>query len=177
MQNEDFMRRPPSRVHYRPVPALLVVPPGAVRATHNLLQRAGDREACAFWYGERDGHVSRVLSVRSPEQASSRGNYHVEAEAMSQLVRDLPGSWRPLAQIHSHPGIDTEHSRYDDRMVSSRKILSIVFPAYGLPIKPWPIGLGVHEWQDEYWHLLTPDQTENRLALDTDIDVDVRDFR
>jgi hypothetical protein len=177
MQDEDCLPRPPSPRPYQPTSAVLVVSPATVKATRNLLQRAGRNEACVFWYGERHGEISRVLSVRAPAQKSFRGNYHVEPDSMSRMVRDLPESWRPLAQIHSHPGLDAEHSRYDDRMMSSRKILSIVFPVYGASTAPWPRGLGVHEWQIDYWHMLSPQQIQARLSLQEIDDLDVRDFR
>lgn len=177
MQDEDFLRRPPPSRPYLPTSAVLHISPGAVKATCELLQKAGRSEACVFWYGERDGELWHVRSVRSPVQTSYRGNYHVEPDAMSQMVRDLPDGWRPLSQIHSHPGIGTEHSRYDDRMVSSRKILSIVFPLYGKPVGKWPDGLGVHEWQIDYWHMLSPEQVRARLSLREAENLEVRDFR
>ncbi|WP_245484112.1 Mov34/MPN/PAD-1 family protein [Rhizobium ruizarguesonis] len=96
---------------------------------------------------------------------------------MSAMVRDMPEDWRPLAQIHSHPGFDTEHSRYDDVMTSSRKILSVVFPAYGKLVASWPDGLGVHEWQVDYWHMLSAQQVKTRLCLEGVDSVDMRDFR
>lgn len=177
MEDEDFVRRPAALRPYAPTSDMLNLAPQVVKATRDLLQRAGQRESCVFWYGERNGQSAQVRSVRAPAQQSFRGNYHVEAEAMSQMVRDMPPNWRPLAQIHSHPGLDTEHSRYDDRMMSSRKVLSIVFPVYGVPAAPWPSGLGVHEWQIDYWHMLTPQQVGARLSLQEADGLDVRDFR
>ncbi|WOS66962.1 MULTISPECIES: Mov34/MPN/PAD-1 family protein [Sinorhizobium] len=176
MEDEDLLRRPPAPRPYVPSNALLLVPPQAVLATRQLLQRAGRREACVFWYGDRDD-VSVVRSVRAPVQQSFRGNYHVEPEAMSQMVHNLDANWRPLAQVHSHPGLNTEHSRYDDKMMSSRKVLSIVFPLYGVQAAPWPSGLGIHEWQIDYWHMLTPAEVDGRLALHQASALDVRDFR
>ena len=177
MSDEDRLRRPPAPRPYKATSAVLKIPPAAVEATHSLLLRAGQCEACVFWYGERGDDVSRVRSVRAPAQTGSWGNYHVEPASMSDMTRDLPDGWRPLAQIHSHPGFGTEHSRYDDQMVSSRRILSIVFPVYGAPMQPWPSGLGVHEWQIDYWHMLSPMQVKARLSLELFGDLDVRDFR
>lgn len=177
MQDEDFLRRPPPPRSYSPTSAVLSLSAGAVGATHSLLQRAGRNEACVFWYGERHGDNAYVLSVRCPAQVSTWGNYHVEPEAMSEMVRDLPDTWRPLAQIHSHPGVNVEHSRYDDAMVSSRRILSIVFPAYGKLAANWPSEIGVHEWQTDYWHMLSAAQASARLHVQPSGDVEVRDFR
>ena len=177
MLDEFLLRRPPAPRPYNLSSAKLTVSPSAVQATHDLLQRAGRSEACIFWYGERECEMSRVCSVRAPVQTSSFGHYHIEPEDLSQMVRDLPDHWRPLAQIHCHPGRNTEHSRYDDLMVSSRKMLSIVFPNFGAHNASWPAGLGVHEWQIDYWHMLTPPQVRARLCLHDIGDLEIRDFR
>jgi hypothetical protein len=177
MQDDDPMRRPRAPRPYVLTPAILYVQRAAVRATQDLLRLGGNNEACVFWYGERRGESSYVRSVRAPMQKSTRGNYHVEPEAMSAMVRDLPDIWRPLAQIHSHPGLNTEHSRYDDALISSRKVVSLVFPLYGRSSAPWPDGVGVHEWQIDYWQMLPPDQTERRLSVVDSDDFEVRDFR
>lgn len=177
MQYSQSLWRPRPRMPYKPGSAVLIVSSDAVAATHDLLQKAGRNEACVFWYGERGSEISQVYSVRAPQQQSNRGNYHVEPENMGEMVRSLPDGWRPLAQIHSHPGHGTEHSTYDDKMISSRNILSIVFPFYGKRASPWPSGIGVHEWQAEYWHMLTPRQVLTRLRLGEQKGLDIRDFR
>ncbi|WP_156936441.1 Mov34/MPN/PAD-1 family protein [Mesorhizobium sp. LNJC394B00] len=177
MQDEYLLWRDPAPGPYVPIGSVLRLPPTAISATRELLQREGRRESCVFWYGERDGDTALVRSVRAPTQRSMPGNYHVEPDAISEMVRDLPEGWKPLAQIHSHPGMGTEHSRYDDRMISSRRILSIVFPIYGVPAAPWPQGIGVHEWQNDYWHMLSPGQVHGRLEVIAAPAVDRRDFR
>lgn len=177
MEDEDFLRRPPAPSPYAIGSGLLQIPPSAIAATRFLLQRAGRREACVFWYGDRSGDISIVRSVRAPRQRCMPGNYHVEPEWMSDLVRSMPDGWRPLAQIHSHPGVNTEHSRYDDRMISSKKLLSLVFPTYGTALAPWPRGVGVHEWQADYWHMLKPVEVDRRVTLVSDFSVEVKDLR
>ncbi|MDW9819528.1 hypothetical protein GOB25_31780 [Sinorhizobium meliloti] len=62
-------------------------------------------------------------------------------------------------------------------MISSRNILSIVFPFYGNSATLWPDGLGVHEWQNHYWHMLSAQLVEARLALRPASVLEVRDFR
>lgn len=177
MQDEYLLRRAPAPSPYVPSRFVLQLPPTAISATREMLQRAGRREACVFWYGDRSGDIATVRSVRAPRQRSMPGNYHVEADAMSELVHDLPDGWKPLAQIHSHPGANTEHSRYDDAMISSRRILSLVFPAYGTQTAAWPQGIGVHEWQNDYWHMLAPRQVQDRLFVMPGPALDTRDFR
>jgi len=61
-------------------------------------------------------------------------------------------------------------------MASSRKSLSLVFPAYGKWTAPFPQGVGVHEWQSDYWHLLD-ERTATRRVVTINGDVKVDDFR
>ena len=95
----------------------------------------------------------------------SWGNYSVSTEALTAIVQGLPDGFKPLAQIHSHPHAGVEHSRYDDRLTSSKKALSIVFPHYGRYRGSFPVGLGVHEWQDGYWHLLAAAEAAQRVVI------------
>ena len=139
MQNEDDLPRDPPNEAYRPSESSLIVPANALRATLELLESAGRRESCVFWYGPRGVPNSKVAGVLSPPQIMTWGNYHVGPAGMSEMVALVPDEWRPLAQIHSHPGHMVEHSRYDDRMVSTKRVLSIVFPTYGRSGRPWPV--------------------------------------
>ena len=154
MQNEDDLPRDLPAQIYKSTGHELILPVNALRSTLAMLARVGTRESSVFWYGHRGEVSSKVAGVFSPRQHMTRGNYHVGPDAMSEMVALVPDGWRPLAQIHSHPGTMVEHSRYDDRMVSSRRALSIVFPNYGRFTKPWPIGVGIHEFHGGYWHLL-----------------------
>lgn len=176
LSDEDIWRPGPPRP-YRPTQACLYVPLNAVEETILSLRRAGRLESSVFWYGPRDKDVATVAAVLTPRQVMARGNYHVNAAAMSEMVREVDDDWRPLAQIHSHPGRNVEHSTYDDRMASSRKALSIVFPFYGHWSGPWASGIGVHEWQDDYWHLLSEQDAARRVRIATASPLISRDFR
>lgn len=166
MDDEELLPRPPPAISYRPSQAVLRLPPEAVRGTHALLQRGGPHESGALWYGPRTQDGSgEVKLVVAPRQRMSRFNYHIEAEAVAEIVRQLPPDWRPLAQVHSHPGHWVEHSRYDDRMAMSKRALSIVFPFYGRDLPaPFPTAIGVHEFQSDYWHLLEGTVARSRVA-------------
>jgi hypothetical protein len=117
MDDEGFLRRPPVPRPYVPHDRILAVPESALRATLALLQQAGSRESGVFWYGLRHETGSgTVQAVIAPRQAMSRGNYHVSPAAMSEMVGSLhEHNWKPLAQIHSHPGRGVEHSRTTTR--------------------------------------------------------------
>jgi hypothetical protein len=81
------------------------------------------------------------------------------------MVRRLKPGWKPIAQIHSHPGDNVEHSVYDDRMAISIKALSLVVPRYGHWSGTFPECIGVHEWQNNHWHLLSMDDSRARIRL------------
>ncbi|MEA2908972.1 MAG: hypothetical protein QOJ15_1053 [Bradyrhizobium sp.] len=179
MDDEALLRRPPAPQPYAPHDIVLSVPTSAVQTTLSLLQRAGPRESGVFWYGPRDATGrGLVQAVIAPHQAMSRGNYHVSAAAMSAMVGLLTEeSWKPLAQIHSHPGSGVEHSRYDDKMIASTRAVSIVFPFYGRWTGPWPHGIGIHECQNDYWHLLGPDHGAHRVQLTPEPHIMTEDLR
>jgi len=177
MESEDELMRPRPSRPYQPSNLRLRLPESALRATLALLQRAGARESGLFWYGHRDDSGNgRVAYVAAPRQLMTWGNYHVPPDALSEVVRGLNDGWSPLAQVHSHPGPRVEHSRYDDRMVSTRKALSLVFPSYGRVTSAFPTGIGVHEFQNDYWHLLDAQNASRRVVL-CGGDVKVDDFR
>lgn len=168
MVDEDSLPRPPSPTAYRPGASVLRLPRAGLEATHALLQRAGAHESGLFWYGPKftdgSGHVQLVVA---PRQRMARFNYHIAPEAVAEIVRQLPEDWRPLAQVHSHPGRGVEHSRYDDRMAMSRRALSVVFPHYGAGNgATFPAGIGVHEYQDDYWHLLSDAHALARIVIE-----------
>jgi len=149
----------------------------ALEASVSLLQRAGRRESGVLWYGTRDTSGSGIVKyVVAPPQTMAPRNYHVAADALTEIVSRLPDDWKALAQVHSHPGIRVEHSRYDDRMASSRRALSLVFPLYGNLREPFPTGIGIHEFQIDYWHLLD-DATASQRVVICDGSVKIEDLR
>lgn len=177
MDAEDDLLRPAPKRPYAATNRVLKIPADGIRATLTLLQRAGRRESGLFWYGLRDAAGNGVVQhIAAPRQRMTWGNYHVPPDALAEIVHRLPDGQKPLAQIHSHPGLRVEHSNYDDKMLSSRRILSLVFPSYGRPALPFPRGVGVHEWQTDYWYLLD-DESAGRRTVVTDGAVTVEDLR
>jgi hypothetical protein len=168
--------RPAPLVPYVFTAGKLRVPHRALAATYGLLAASGALESCVFWYGIRDGQNGVVTAVRAPAQRSARFNYHIDEAALSRMAATLGDDLRPLAQVHSHPGRHVEHSLYDDQMASSRRALSLVFPLYGRNAAAGLDGIGVHEWQHGYWHLLDPAIAASRVVL-VDGPVSVEDLR
>lgn len=165
--DEELLKRPPPARPYRPGAAVLDLPREGLLGTLALLQRAGPRESGAIWYGDRHADGGGLVRlVVAPRQAMRRGNYEIPADAVAEIVHQLPDGWGPLAQVHSHPGVWVEHSRYDDAMALSQRALSLVFPMYGrYPPTSFPVGVGVHERQDRYWHLLPDDAAARRVRV------------
>jgi hypothetical protein len=177
MDSEDDLRRPRAPRPYSESGLRLEVPEQALSSTLRLLQDAGRRESGLFWYGTRDDAGNgRVQYVVAPRQRMAPRNYAVATEALSEIVHQLPDGLKPLAQVHSHPGRFVEHSRYDDEMASSKKALSLVFPFYGHAAGAFLEGIGVHEFQIDYWHYLAPDVAARRVVSCVG-NVKVDDFR
>lgn len=102
----------------------------------------------------------------------------VPGQAMVQVAQlARPHGWTVVGAIHSHPGLNVEHSTYDDEMTPSRKAVSLVVPQYGHWTGPWPRGLGVHEYFEKYWHLLTDEQARKRVHLSDAAQVPAFDLR
>lgn len=166
VENKGILERPKPSAPYRPVQSCLTVPALAISETLALLKREGQRESCVFWFGPRDaGGDGSIAYVIAPKQLMNPLNYSVPTASMTEMSRRLRPGWRPLAQIHSHPGSDVEHSNYDDEMASSRNALSLVIPCYGWWSSSFPDQIGVHEWQNDYWHLLNSVQAHRRVKL------------
>jgi hypothetical protein len=176
--NEDVFRRPPATPYWL-TEGQLRVPRQALALTLEHFGRAGRLEMCCFWYGPGSTtDPQRVSAVVIPRQHQSWGNYHVSADAMQRIHAQVgPLRLVNLAQIHSHPGVRVEHSRYDDRMANSRRALSLVVPHYGRWQGVWPQGIGVHEFQADYWHLLSELDAGRRVILTDDSGVRLIDCR
>jgi len=180
--DESLLWRPPPVIPYVRNGLVLTVPQGVINLTMRVFQQyAGHRvESACFWYGTRDdtGH-GRVAAVAVPRQYNHWGHYRVEADGVTAMAgATRPHGWKNLSQLHTHPGPAVEHSRYDDAHANSRRALSLVFPLYGLWRGKWPEGVGIHEFQNEYWHLLTTAHGADRVRIDpTDLKAQLVDTR
>lgn len=168
-ESESMLRRPPPTTPYRLPPRRLEISQAVVDATMAAFQLGFHRqvEMCCFWYGVTLAEQQdRVTTVVIPPQLNSWGNYQVPQVAISKVFQAMrPLGLKNLAQLHSHPGSAVEHSRYDDQMANSRKALSLVLPRYGQTGSRIGASWGVHEFQNDYWHLLTAPQVSTRITL------------
>lgn len=151
---------------------VMLVQKETIRNTCELFARHGCRgeEAVAYWYGIEcaDGRISAVLSVAAPPAECSRGSYAVGRSEMARMGRAMRSqSMVSLAQFHTHPGRDTEHSQYDDlNAISARDgFLSLVAPWYGRGLDAALEGVTVHEAWNGRWHMLEGDAHRERIAV------------
>jgi len=179
--DEDWFRRPAPLAPYNLPDCKLLLPQTCLDLSLATFEdcRKLRQEAACFWYGTRDQAGNGVVeALVVPAQSNRRGNYHVSAEAMGEVAsRTRPLGWKNLAQVHTHPGSNVEHSRYDDENASSRRALSVVFPFYGNWGLSWPTGVGVHECQDGYWHLLPAAEASMRVVITATSTIELMDLR
>jgi hypothetical protein len=166
--NEDSFegRREPIKPYTKPQ-TVLHVPLKAMELTISMLRQYVRLESACFWYGLRDSAENGIVkAVVAPLQANRWGNYQISSASVSAMsAATSSAGWVCLAQVHSHPGSFVEHSSYDDEHASSQRILSIVIPNYGRWCGRWPIGIGVHECQNDYWYQLSDADAATRVHL------------
>lgn len=154
-----------------PAPEHLIVTDETWRATRALFGRYAysEVEAGLYWYGARSAEAATVSFIGVPEQVNRRTNFDVEAESLAILTRRVPEPLVVVAQLHTHPGTDTNHSPWDDERAVSRKIFSLVLPYYGNHATLEQAA--VHEYVDSQWcRLNQPEAASRIIRLPTLID-------
>jgi hypothetical protein len=142
--------------------------PHAVAAAFANAAYAG-HEAGALLYGIRAagaGAADVVHALVIPDQVGRRASYRIPAGSIAAASAATRASgWVTLGQVHSHPGDNVEHSWYDDRHAVSSRAVSFVLPRYGDEACDWLTCAGIHAYQDDWWHLLTPAQAAARVSF------------
>ena len=122
-------------------------------------------EAGCFWYGLRDGSSAIASVVGIPRQQNSPWNFEIDADDLANLMEAASRQGLSLvAQLHTHPGVDTNHSPYDDSRIVSRKIYSVVLPHYGRD--QWqPRLVGVHQFDVNRWRRLAEPEVLSAIGF------------
>lgn len=179
MNDESILWRPRPPSIYQPMGKVLTVPGQMLIQTAETLRAFGRLEAACLWLGtldERGNAGARALVV--PAQVNRQRNYSVPGSSMlavAELARRF--DWTVVGAVHSHPGGSVEHSSYDDEMTPSRRAVSIVMPSYGNWSGQWPRGLGVHEYFEGYWHLLSEAEASARVQVSSEASSQTFDLR
>lgn len=112
--------------------------------------RRGVEGGC-LWYGNRQIGIVEIIGV--PRQINRERNFEIQSDALAELNQRVPDELSVLAQLHAHPGRRVRQSGWDDRMIVSRRIISIVLPHYGRT--PVDLGVcGIHRVTDGRWRCL-----------------------
>lgn len=149
-----MIRRNPPTSGYTPNDRTLTIHPAVLDALRDVADSfvVDQLEWCALLYGTRHDAGADIDCVVVPAQDNHRTFYNVTGDAMAAASASA-GDWLLVGQVHAHPGVDVEHSTIDDEKAASLKALSLVLPHYGSRL-PALDGLGVHDYQQHYWHLL-----------------------
>jgi len=120
-------------------------------------------EAGCFWFGTRTPEAGFALVAGIPRQINRPRNFEIPSDALAELITALPPAGLvAVAQIHTHPGTDTGHSPWDNDLVVSRKLYSLVLPGYGR--RPCPVdAVAVHEFSQGRWQRLSSDDATRRI--------------
>lgn len=152
-------------------PTTLQLTPAVWRATLDALEPYRRRrvEGGCLWYGRRGGGSARAVLVGIPNQVNHPRNFDIPADWLAELNGLVPDGLIVVGQVHTHPGADTTHSPWDDRMMVSRKVFSLVLPHYAAP--PCDISsVGVHTHDGHGWVKLLPAEVQRRLIIETEGD-------
>jgi hypothetical protein len=122
-------------------------------------------ESGLYWYGLRGAEAASALVVGIPRQTNRRGDFEVTETDLAELVRTVPEPLVAVAQLHTHPGFEIEHSPWDDEMAISQKVLSLVIADYGR--SPRLPDVAVHEHRATQWDRLSVTDAKSRIVVVT----------
>jgi hypothetical protein len=144
----------------------------AVNAAERLLPSFrgpdGDHEGIVFLLGRELPGLTIFTSVLAPDADHGEGHVICEPSAVSGAQRAAREyGLGIIGQLHSHPCDSTEHSVGDDSLVLMpfEGMLSVVAPWYGrVGLRPLH-GLGVHQYQDGRWVLMSSESVRASFTI------------
>jgi hypothetical protein len=138
-----------------------------------VFARRGVEGGC-LWYGDRQMGVVEIIGV--PRQINRKRNFEIQSDALAELNLRVPDEVSVLAQLHAHPGRRVRQSRWDNQMIVSRNIISIVLPHYGRD--PVDLGeCGIHRVIDGRWRCLDAAQRAESIVWGDTPTAGVTDLR
>lgn len=144
----------------------IVVSPAVWAATLEVFVPFVSRgvEGGCFWYADVDqSGAGRIVStIGVPTQVNFPRNFRIPADALAELNQAVPSNAVVVAQLHSHPGDSVAQSPWDDELIVSRGIVSIVLPRYAR-FRPSLRACGLHIFDDGEWRAYPLDQLSSRL--------------
>ncbi len=161
----------------------LIVNKDILLKTHESFQKymIEQNESIIYWYGIESFKENKdyVTCVVAPKAKRTPRNYFVTANDAAKMGKKMiEMGWICLAQFHTHPRKDTEHSDYDDEhTISTRNgFLSLVAPEYGnySPLNFEEIS--IHESWDNVWDILDDPTKLTRIhVIDSFVNFEIGD--
>ena len=147
---------------------MIVLPEQIWAALLDEFARMGERnERVAFLDGVRVGDKGIVTTLALPDAELDPEYYEISADAMSQAGQHLR-EYRlaRLAQVHTHGGLMTAHSPFDDQLGYSQitGAVSIVLPQHAR-LRPSPLDGTVHLKTETCWMPLDAGETADFIHL------------
>lgn len=148
-----------------PAPEYLIISEHLWQVTMGALgpYAGAELEAGLFWFGVRNEACAVVSTVGVPAQTNFRTSFQISADSMARMVRSVQRPLLVVAQVHTHPGPETEHSSWDAELVVSRRILSLVLPHFGNV--QCVHQAGVHEYRGGMWRRLSSSEAARRIVV------------
>ena len=159
---------------------ILIIQKHILLQTYDLFSKYCDQrvESVVYWYGKESvtNNTDVILSVVIPHTLRKARNYEVLEKSVTNMSNTMHvKSLVCLAQFHTHPGHNTEHSFYDDtNALSSRNgFLSLVTPNYGCNKEINFDNISIHEAWKQKWYFLSDSAKKTRIFIIDDL-VDLR---
>jgi proteasome lid subunit RPN8/RPN11 len=136
----------------------LLVPEAVLSTTRAALQASSGNgrrhEGLVLWLGRVVDDDTLVMSCTAPVTWSRPGGVHIDEAAVGTAARTARRyGLGVVAQVHSHPGLDTRHSDGDDELVLMpyHGMFSLVVAEYGHGSLEPRRGAGLHQFQTDRW--------------------------
>jgi len=159
------------RGRYRIAPNLVDQTRTALTMFYEAGRHEGGHEGICFWAGlERPDSID-LSTVIVPSAHHERFGVFVSAVDFGNAADEAHGKGLGLlAQIHSHPGVDTRHSDGDDDLVVMpfENMLSIVAPFYGRTVRSIS-DFSVHQFQNHRWVLCSKASVFSNFEIREDL--------
>lgn len=145
----------------------LLVPEFIWEATLDIFEpysKAGLEAGC-IWYGIRSDDSSLTTMIGVPSQENHPRYFNIDSDSLAELTEAISMfNLVAVAQVHIHPGRDVEHSPWDDQMIISKRIHSLVIPHYGK--RPCNISdVGVHRFLNNKWNIFSLTDDEANIQI------------
>lgn len=138
--------------------------------TVNLLRsyrdKKGNHEGIVYWTGITTDKFWFITTCIAPKAVTSRGSFSTDIKANADVISFINKyGLHLLAQVHSHPGKNVNHSNGDDKnaFMPYDGFLSIIVPEYSVKgMRPLSI-CGIHRFTKGRFKRLSYEEIKNHF--------------